>query len=158
MGVRADRLPMADKDLVFARVLKLYTEGKTLSEIRDAIGFEDNRIVYDVIREAARDLRQNASDQTNQAFLRQSKMLDLMIEFHMKVIVERFEETKTLDHNAVRQLILVFDRQAKLLGLDRKTELGGDYSWMRNAGEEELRRRAEARGIVLPKKMGAYDA
>lgn len=142
-----------DEDLLAIKVLDQYKLGKSAEEIARGLHC-DHWTVHAAIRKAAEECRANLREEIEEAFLAQKLGLEHLVQRCMEQI-ERAAVVGGFDANAVKSLILVYDRQAKLLALDKShTAAGKDqYAWMQGASESELRRQAAARGIRLPESI-----
>lgn len=155
-----DGIPEVDRIVYARRVLLRYAQGVSI----DVIAFEDSVshwTVEAVIREAAREVREENRQFMESAFLQQ----DLGIQHLIRRCMESVErhaaaEPPLLDRDSVRILITLYERRSKLLGLDKSLGDGSYRSadWMRTATQEELCRRAGTLGIRLPASIATAPA
>ena len=145
---------MTDYDVLAARdarILERFSRGVSITQI----AFEERverTIVGRVIKAAADELRDKIRSRIEQSVLAQDTGLTALIARCWEAIDRAANHDPPMfDKDAVKSLLLVYERQAKLLGLDRARGGKDDKSWMRDgAGEEELKKRARELGIKLP--------
>ncbi len=131
-------------------------------ETAETIAFTEDcalSIVAALIREAAADARENMQSGIEEALLRQTLGLQHLIFRCMETIERQAKrDPPVFDREAIKCLIMVYDRQAKLLGMDKgkpQGDTGNEYRWMRTAGDDDLRARAKLLGIRLPEPIFA---
>lgn len=137
-----------------ASVLELFALGQTVREIADVLAL-DVRTVNQIISKRVDEIRADNLAFVETAYLKQSLGLDVLIQRCMEAI-KRAAEAKPVplfDEKAVKCLIMVYDRQAKLHGLDKTKKVGnksGLYEWLETASQAELIGKAAEMGITLP--------
>lgn len=142
-----------EDDIDMAAVLDRYTKGESAASIATALGFDFWK-VHAAIRRAAEECRDQQRELIEEAFLRQLRGIDHIILRCMEAI-ERGAAQKPVpvfDEKAVKALLMAYDRQGKLMGMDKGGKQGGcdSYAWMATATKEELVDRAKRIGLALP--------
>jgi hypothetical protein len=151
-----DSIPEADRALFGKRVLERYARG-----VRpDTIAFEEHvgvQTVYEVIREAARQVREESREFVEHKFLQQDLGVQHLIVRCMEAVERAAAHDPPILHcDAIKLLIQLYDRQAKLTGIDRarnpeREPTGMD--WLKTASEDDLKKRAKNLGIRLPESI-----
>lgn len=152
----ADGIPEADRTLFAERVLREYAKGKK----PEVIAFEErvnHWTVYEVIREAVRTIREKNADFVENTFLQQDLGLRHLIVRCMEAVERAAAHVPPLlDRDAVKILIMLYERQAKLTGIDRarnpEREPTG-LDWLKTATDEDLKKRAKNIGLRLPESI-----
>src|ERR1700721_375355 len=106
----------------------------------------------DTARRHIRHAVEAARASEREMILERFHMQDQRLEYLIRKIFEKLEAMVDFDERLVRSEILVCDRQAKLLGLD-KTKTAASSDWLESASQDDLVRMAKARGISLPEKF-----
>lgn len=141
------------------KVLDLLAEGKTHVEIAKLLGLSVRQVATRV-REVVAEARENARDHVNLRFTQHDERLEYLYKMCLKRINamnlrQNADDEWGFDDKAVRAAVAVLDRQARLLGLDRTVNTGGQNfnSWLDNQSGADLERLAVQYGIDLPKKF-----
>lgn len=141
-----------DKALFEQRCLQAYARGQSVTEIARTEDV-DRGTIYLVIKQAAESAREGNREYAEQAFVQQDLGLKLLIRrAHDAVEHAANDSPPRFDKDAVRVLILLYERQSKLLGIDRARAFGerDRNEWLQTASDQELLKRAKALGIRVP--------
>lgn len=143
--------------LALKAVVERYAAGDSAVMIAMDLG-RSVQYVHGMIKRAAEEVRATNQDRVNAAFLQQDVGLQHLIRACMTRLT--FEGKPYFDSDAVRCLIMVYDRQAKLHGLDRAkvNAAGGTYSWLETASPQVLLETAAKMGIRVPKPFTGADS
>lgn len=129
---RAAEITLSIRD---AAIVAASARGQQVAEIAKAHGLAPRQVAR-IIREAAQAVRANMAEVGERAILLQLERLErlyVLIEREMQAYERELEkwmdaedpgERPKLDVNAVRAAVALFDRQAKLLGIDKVTDKG----------------------------------
>jgi len=140
------------------RMLRLYAMGYGSTAIARELAVS-HETVQKAIRKAAEEARERNAELVEERFLQQDQGL-LRLYRHCMDRIETAAAAGEYDKEAVKGIIMVMDRQAKLLGMDKAKATGAKnlYGWLDTASETELNEAAERYGIALPKPFGAPHA
>lgn len=134
-------------DIQRAEVIRLKLLGTSSRAIAKSLDIPEAN-VRRLIRQAVETARASERD----LILERFHIQDQRLEYLIGKIFAQIEAMIDFDERLIRSAILVCDRQAKLLGLDKtKTSIGAD--WLASAGSDDLIRMARERGIPLPKRF-----
>lgn len=108
-----------------------------------------------IVKELADEARRRNRERVEEAMMAQ----DVRLERLYKYCIDRIETALGFDRDAIRLAILVCERQAKLLGLDR-VKTGGPQGrdWLTSMPDSELIREAERLNIKIPQRFLAGTA
>ncbi len=83
------------------------------------------------------------------AFWEQKELIDLLIQRCMVQLLRRF------DHNILKCILLLLERQAKLMGLDKAGKPVNPVTseWFGNMSNEELIEKARTMGLQIPQEF-----
>lgn len=138
-----------------ADIIRLRQEGVPVSEIAGRLDMEPRQI-YRIISSQAAAVRERVGDTVEEAFMLQVDRLEAMY----RLAGERLralpaEATSGEFCNCVRAIVLIFERQARLLNIDREKTQGGanKADWLDGASEDELRAWALKNKLPVPEKF-----
>jgi hypothetical protein len=146
---------LTDEDILTAQIVSRFVKGMSAESIAKELKC-DHWAVHVRIRRTAEEVRDNLREEVEEGFLQQHLGLKHLIARCMEAIERAAShDPPHFDDRAVKSLIMVYDRQSKLLGCDKGREsVGrGEYAWMQGATEDDLRREALRRGIRLPEPI-----
>lgn len=133
-------------------VISLRAAGVPAKEIADSLGLSVPR-VYQYLAEATTAARERNVDLVEEMFLLHQERLERLF----RLAQAHIDKCETFDDRAFRVAILILERQARLLGLDKTPEKpggkSGGYDWLENSTKEELIAEAERRGLRVPEKF-----
>lgn len=138
-------------------VLDRYASGDSVVVIAMDLGVTV-QTVHRAIKKAAEEIRASNQDRVNAALLQQDLGLTRLIQICMSRLA--FEGKFRFDSESIRCLIMVYDRQAKLHGLDRAklNAPNGSYSWLETASPQLLMETAAKMGIRVPVPFAGSDS
>lgn len=128
-------------------------EGKPIEKIADEIGISRThafRLMQGAIADARVENSLRVQQRAYEHDLRCELLYSLAIEHAIRV-----SKAGDFSPDAVRLALSVLERQAKLWGLDRKTEKGknGMADWSDKASLDDLIREAKRLGVTVPEKF-----
>jgi hypothetical protein len=138
--------PTDSAALVRARVIEMKTEGWSSRDIAKDVNLSETQVRH-LIRQAV-----EAARAAERALITERyHVQDLRVEWLIEKIMGLIRTAPEFDERLLRQVIALFDRQAKLHGLDKNRTPSTD--WLSSAPPDELLRIAKERGIKLPEKF-----
>jgi hypothetical protein len=147
------------KELAFAertsQIVSLRASGKSATDIAEAIGC-DVRTVYRSIKDEAEKVRAGTAELVSSMFMLHQERLERLWAKAQERIDALEDTASSADFcHAVRAAIMILERQARLLGLDREKAggRGAAADWLDTASEAELRVTAERYGLRIPEKL-----
>lgn len=104
-----------------------------------------------IVKELADEARRRNRERVEEAMMAQ----DVRLERLYRYCIDRIEKAEGFDRDAIRLAILVCERQAKLLGLDKVKAPGGPQGrdWMTDMPDSELIREAKRLNIKIPERF-----
>ncbi len=141
-------MPKLSDEELSVTILDRYVSGLEPAAICKELGC-DLLTVRSAIREAARQVRESLHDLLQERFMAQDCGLRKVIARAMAVLEKGFCP------KAASAVIAAYERQSRLLGLDRAKldDTHSSIAWMQKLTEQELRDRAKALGIKLPEPI-----
>lgn len=164
-GQPADRaLEAAGRD---REIVEAATKGMRVHEIAAEFGLSD-RQVSRILRDAAERVRADAAEVAADAFHLQRERLERMYRL-VEMELQRYEQAMAgwlelpeadrrrmpaphFDDKPFRVAVMIFDRQARLMGFDRggKVDTIGPSGWLDQAPIEQVAAYAKQLGMTLP--------
>lgn len=145
-----------DRDILIDRIVTLRLGGMKATKIAEKLTAEGYPITWShvtrLIREAAADCRENREDLLDQRFMEQDRRVEWLIALCMRRIRRKAKDGKSIDA-LLRIAVSLFERQAKLHGMDKDKPRGGNpngQNWLDSAPFESVLGEAERIGLVKP--------
>jgi len=131
-------------------VLALRAQGKTYPEIGSALGLSPSQ-VREAIDEATAETRERISELADERMV----TADARIEWLLDKVSKLIAEDQGFDEKKYKVAIALLERQARLLGYDRRTEPGAiGGNWLDGQPPSKLRQIADDLGLKLPDAFG----
>jgi hypothetical protein len=137
------------------KVVKAIVAGKSYAEAA-ALADLDVRHIHRILAAYAAEVRNRVVDRCHEAFAVQDARLEAMYAHAQKKMDALPADATPSEFCAcVKAIVLIFERQARLLGIDREKTVGGGQKvdWLDGASEAELVKWAEKRGLPVPEKF-----
>lgn len=151
-----DAFEADERAILLDRILTLRLGGMKAKAIAAKMTAEGHKIswthVTRLIREAATECQEQIEDTVHQRFMEQDRRVEWLIALGMRRIRKLAKEGKPFA-DMLRITLTLFERQAKLLGLDRERSRGGPPmkdNWLDSAPFESVLGEAERIGLVKP--------
>ena len=134
-----------------ADILRMRSGGLSMVEIAEQTGLSLATVMRR-LKEIADDTRDRHVEIADEMFAVHQARLEALY----RKINERIAQLEVFDDRVFRAAVMVLERQAKLLGLDREkrdTGRAGQNDWIESATADEVVRRAKELGINVPEKF-----
>lgn len=141
-----------DRELMIKRVIALRSEGKSTDQIATVLDMPA-RTVRNWLSEATAEIKADNRDFLAEKFAIHNHRCEWLYQRVMKELKERFST------DLIKTLLLILDRQARLLGLDKSGQARKDINaWIESATDEQLIAEAKKYNIPIPEKFDAEKA
>jgi hypothetical protein len=152
-----DAFAADERDVLLERILTLRLGGMKPVKIAEKLTAEGHTISWShvtrLIREAAADCRERREDLLDQRFMEQDRRVEWLIALCMRKVRRKAKEGRSIDA-LLRIAVSLFERQARLHGMDKDKARGGkpppDGNWLDSAPFESVLGEAERIGLVKP--------
>lgn len=147
-----------EREAQAALVLKMLARGETNVKIGEALGITTKQAaarVKEVVEQAREDSRAHVLKRFTQHDERCEYLYKVCLKRINKMNLKHQDGEWDFDDKAIRAAVAVLDRQARLLGLDKSVNTGGQNfnAWLDNQSGADLERLARQYGIDLPEKF-----
>lgn len=148
-------MPLTSEDQREAQtvlVLNMLAQGKNNVQIGEALGITARQAAAR-IKEVVDQAREDAQAHVKLRFTQHDQRCEYLYKMCLKRINSaHLKHSGGFDDRAIRAAVAVLDRQARLLGLDKSANTGGQNFnvWLDNQSGADLERLARQYGIDLP--------
>jgi hypothetical protein len=155
-------MPLTSEDQRDAQtvlVLRMLAQGQNNVQIAEALGITARQAAAR-IKEVVDQAREDAAAHVKLRFTQHDERCEYLYRCCLKRINSaNLKHSGEFDDKAIRAAVAVLDRQARLLGLDRTANTGGQNFnvWLDNQSGADLERLARQYGIEIPRPF-ATDA
>lgn len=139
-----------ERDVLRERVVELRVAGETPAQIAAQLQIS-TPTVYRLIEEAAEESSARLAQLVDQRRMEQDQRVEYLLSLCMKRVRERFAAGLPIEKD-LKNAVALFDRQARLLGLDVARGPGGHnkLDWLETAPFEAVVTEAERMGLIRP--------
>jgi AraC-like DNA-binding protein len=127
--------------------IDLKTRGWSSRDIAKEVNLSEQ-----TVRRLIRAAVEEARAEEKETIFERYHLQDARIEYLIKYVMGYINAAQEFNADLIRSAVALFDRQAKLHGLD-KQKTAGSLDWLAAAPPDELVRLARERGITLPEKF-----
>lgn len=151
MSTKVDiNVDYAERD---AEIIRLRREQRMVPrKICEVLGIHQVEIVRDVLAKYVKEVRARNVEIIETAFVEQNETIE-----HLLALVHK-QLANGYDRDAIKCAIMLLERQAKLLGLDRamtsNAAAKNDKDWIEKASDTELIEEARRLGLPMPEQFG----
>lgn len=144
-----------ERELLKERIVEMRMMGETPAQIAATLTAEGREVSWQTvqryIREAAEESAARLAQTIDQRRMEQDRRVEYLLSICMKVLREKYANGLSIDKD-MRNAVSLFERQARLLGLDvvRNQGQGSRLDWIDSAPLQDVMTEAERLGLIQP--------